>query len=40
MIRVSWEPQGSGVRETATRSDDSGHSWQPMFDILFRPHRS
>jgi hypothetical protein len=40
MIRVSWEPQGNGVRETATRSEDGGHRWQPLFDILFRPHRS
>lgn len=39
MIRVSWEPQADGVREIAGRSSDGGKSWQPLFDILFRPHR-
>jgi hypothetical protein len=40
LVRVSWEPQTNGVREIATRSLDAGKSWQPLFDILFRPHRS
>ena len=38
MIRVSWEPQAGGVREIARKSHDGGKSWQPLFDILFRPH--
>ena len=37
--RVSWTPQGGGVRETALQSRDGGKSWTPLFDILFRPHR-
>lgn len=40
LVRVSWEPQTNGVREVATRSQDAGKSWQPLFDIVFRPHRS
>jgi hypothetical protein len=38
-IQVSWEPQGDGVREITTSSHDDGKSWQPLFDILFRPHK-
>lgn len=38
-LRVVWIPAGRNVRETATRSLDGGKSWQPMFDILFKPHR-
>ncbi|HEX7731174.1 MAG TPA: hypothetical protein VF415_00900 [Rhodanobacter sp.] len=37
--RVSWTPQGDGVRETAMQSRDGGKTWAPLFDILFRPHR-
>ncbi len=36
--RVSWTPQGDGVRETALQSRDGGKTWTPLFDILFRPH--
>jgi hypothetical protein len=39
-IRASWEPQGDGVREIATVSDDSGKTWKPLFDIVFRRHPS
>jgi len=39
-IRVSWEPVADGVREIASSSTDRGKSWQPMFDIVFRKHRS
>ena len=35
--RVSWTPQGDGVRETALQSRDGGKTWTPLFDILFRP---
>lgn len=38
-LRVVWYQQGDGVRETATRSIDSGKTWKPMFDILFKPHK-
>jgi hypothetical protein len=37
-IRGLWKRQGEGVRETALTSADGGKSWQPLFDILFRPH--
>lgn len=39
-LRVSWERQGDGVREIAHKSHDGGKRWQPLFDILFRPHHS
>lgn len=39
-VSVSWEKQGDGVREIARKSHDGGKHWQPLFDILFRPHRS
>lgn len=39
LLRGVWYRQGDGVRETATRSLDGGKTWQPVFDILFRPHR-
>ena len=38
-LRAVWKPQGKNVRETATRSSDGGKTWQPLFDILFEPHR-
>lgn len=33
--RVTWNRQGTGVRETAVLSKDGGLSWRPYFDILF-----
>jgi hypothetical protein len=39
-VRASWEKQADGVREIARKSHDGGKSWQPLFDIVFRPHRS
>jgi hypothetical protein len=39
LLRGVWYRQGDGVRETATRSLDGGKTWQPVFDILFKPHR-
>lgn len=35
----TWKPITGGVRETAVTSLDGGKSWQPCFDIVFRPHR-
>jgi hypothetical protein len=32
-------PAGRNVRETAAHSLDNGKTWQPMFDILFKPHK-
>src|SRR5262249_27507058 len=39
IVRGVWRPQGEGVREIAHTSSDGGATWQPWFDILFRPHR-
>ena len=38
-VRGTWRPTKEGVRETATRSMDDGKTWEPWFDILFRPHK-
>jgi hypothetical protein len=39
LVSGTWRPIADGVRETAVTSIDGGKSWQPWFDILFRPHR-
>lgn len=39
LLRGVWYVQGDGVRETATRSLDGGKTWQPVFDILLKPHK-
>jgi hypothetical protein len=39
LIRGTWEAQPNGVRETAVSSKDGGKTWDPYFDILFKPHR-
>jgi hypothetical protein len=38
-VRGIWKPEGGRVRETAVRSADGGKTWQPWFDLVFRPHR-
>lgn len=40
IIRGTWkpDPQAGGVRETAVTSTDGGATWQPLFDLIFRPH--
>jgi hypothetical protein len=38
-VRGVWTPQEGGVREIAHTSSDGGKTWQPWFDILFRPHK-
>jgi hypothetical protein len=38
LIRGIWKPVTDGVRETAEVSRDQGKTWQPLFDIIFRPH--
>jgi len=37
-VRGVWEPVEGGVRETAVTSLDAGKTWQPWFDLIFRPH--
>ncbi len=38
-LRGVWTRVEGGVRETAERSGDGGKTWQPLFDIVFRPHK-
>jgi len=35
-VRGTWTPIGSGVREWAVTSSDSGRTWKPWFDLSFR----
>ncbi len=37
-VRGTWKPASGGVRETAVTSTDGGKTWQPWFDMMFRPH--
>lgn len=39
-IRGVWRPEKDGVRETAVTSVDAGKTWQPWFDMVFRPRAS
>ena len=36
-VRGDWTPVEGGVRETAVTSTDSGKTWKPWFDLMFRP---
>jgi|SRR5579863_796730 len=38
-VRGTWKAEGDAVRETAVTSTDGGKTWQPWFDLMFRPHR-
>jgi hypothetical protein len=43
-VRGTWKPPAltpanGGVRETAVISTDGGKTWQPWFDLMFRPHK-
>ena len=40
LVRGTWKPTSAGVRETAITSLDAGKTWQPWFDLVFRPHSS
>lgn len=37
--RITWKPEGAGVRETSTASKDGGKTWEPNFDVLFKKHK-
>lgn len=39
MLRGVWTPEADAVREVAHTSEDGGKTWEPLFDIRFRPHR-
>lgn len=38
-VRGTWKPVRAGVRETAVTSVNGGKTWDPWFDLLFRPHK-
>lgn len=38
-VRGTWQPLTGGVREIGVTSLDAGKTWQPWFDLRFRPHR-
>lgn len=38
-LRGVWTRVAGGVRETAETSGNGGRTWQPLFDIVFRPHK-
>jgi hypothetical protein len=38
-LRGIWLRVPGGVREKAETSSDCGKTWQPLFDIIFRPHK-
>jgi len=38
VVRGTWKPIEGGVRETGVASQDGGKTWQPWFDLVFRPH--
>jgi hypothetical protein len=40
IIRGQWSKEPGGVREVASTSADGGKTWQPLFDVHFRPHKS
>ena len=40
LLRGIWIPARGSVRETAQRSVDGGKTWEPVFDIVFRPHKA
>jgi ketosteroid isomerase-like protein len=40
LARGVWKPMNGSVRETAATSLDAGKTWQPWFDLVFRPHSS
>jgi ketosteroid isomerase-like protein len=38
-VRGVWTPEGNTVRESALMSSDAGKTWQPWFDLVFRPRK-
>jgi len=38
LVRGTWSKESEGVREVAETSSDSGVTWKPLFDLLFRRH--
>jgi ketosteroid isomerase-like protein len=40
LVRGTWTLEAGGVREIGERSIDQGRTWQPWFDLHFRPAAS
>jgi hypothetical protein len=38
-VRGVWKSVNGAVRETAVTSTDGGKTWEPWFDLWFRPHK-
>ena len=36
LVRGTWKPEATGVREIGERSPDGGRTWGPWFDLHFR----
>jgi hypothetical protein len=39
LARGTWMPVKGGVREIGVTSIDDGKTWQPWFDLMFKPHQ-
>ena len=39
LVRGEWKPEQGNVRETAVISKDGGKTWEPWFDLIFRPNK-
>jgi hypothetical protein len=39
LARGTWMPVKGGVREIGVTSTDEGKTWQPWFDLMFKPHQ-
>ena len=39
LVRGTWMAVKGGVREIGVTSVDEGKTWQPWFDLMFRPHQ-
>lgn len=37
LVRGTWIPGNGTVRETGVRSTDGGKTWEPWFDLIFKP---
>jgi hypothetical protein len=37
--RITWKAERGGVREWSVLSKDSGKTWLPAFDVVFRKHQ-
>lgn len=36
--KITWKAEGDSVREYSTWSKDGGRTWEPAFDVTFKPH--